>query len=158
MATHSSILAWRIPWTEEPGRVQPMGSHRVGYNQQLSTLRIITWEREALPRKQNVIVVEWCVWVFEFFDKCGNRKQTSLHWLWMEVKILVAQSCPTLCDPMNCGPPGSSVHGILQGGTLEWVAIPFSRGSSWPRDRTRVFCVFCVSRQVLYHWCHWEAI
>ena len=43
-----------------------------------------------------------------------------------------AQSCPTLCDPMNCSLPGSSVHGILQAGILKWVAISFSRGSSWP--------------------------
>ena len=50
----------------------------------------------------------------------------------------VAQSCPTLCDPMDCNPPGSSVHGILQARILEWVAISFSRGSSQPRDRTRV--------------------
>ena len=50
----------------------------------------------------------------------------------------VAQSCPTLCDPMDCSLPGSSLHGILQARVLEWVAIPFSRGSSWPRDRTRV--------------------
>ena len=42
--------------------------------------------------------------------------------------------CPTLCNPMDCSPPGSSVHGILQAGTLEGVAIPFSRGSSPPRD------------------------
>ena len=46
----------------------------------------------------------------------------------------VTQSCPTLCDPMNCNPPGSSVHGILQARVLEWVAISFSRGSSQPRD------------------------
>ena len=49
----------------------------------------------------------------------------------------VAQSCLTLCDPMDCGPPGSSVHGILQARVLEWVAIPFSRESS----QTRVSCV-----------------
>ena len=49
-----------------------------------------------------------------------------------------AQSCPTLCDPVDCSPPGSSVHGILQAGILEWVAISFSRGSSWPKDRTQV--------------------
>ena len=48
--------------------------------------------------------------------------------------VLVAQSCPTLCDPMDCSPPGSSVHGILQPRILEWVDIPFSRGSSQPRD------------------------
>ena len=50
----------------------------------------------------------------------------------------VAQSCPTLCDPMDCSLPGSSIHGIFQARVLEWVAISFSRGSSWPRNRTRV--------------------
>ena len=46
---------------------------------------------------------------------------------------MCAQSCLTLCNPMNCSPPGSSVHGILQARILEWVAISFSRGSSQPR-------------------------
>ena len=46
----------------------------------------------------------------------------------MKVEVLVAQSCLTLCDPMDCGPLGSSVHGILHARILEWVAIPFSRG------------------------------
>ena len=50
----------------------------------------------------------------------------------------VAQSCPTLCDPVDCSPPGSSIHGILQARILEWVAISFSRGSSQPRDQTQV--------------------
>ena len=48
----------------------------------------------------------------------------------------VAQSCPTLCDPMGCSLPGSSVHGIFQARVLEWVAISFSRGSSQTMDRT----------------------
>ena len=57
----------------------------------------------------------------------------------------VAKSCPTLCDPVDCSPPGSSVHGILQARILGWVAISFSRGSSRPRDRTRVSCLaVCV--------------
>ena len=47
---------------------------------------------------------------------------------------LVAQSCLTLCNPMDCSPPDSSVHGILQAIILEWVAMPFSRGSSQPRN------------------------
>ena len=51
---------------------------------------------------------------------------------------LVAQLYPTICDPMDLSPPGSSVHGIFQAGILEWVAISFSRGTSWPRDRTWV--------------------
>ena len=53
------------------------------------------------------------------------------------VCVLVALSRMTL-QPMNCSQPGSSVHGILQARILEWIAIPFSRGSSWPRDRTLV--------------------
>ena len=50
------------------------------------------------------------------------------------------QSCLTLCDPMDCSPPGSSVDGILQARILEWVAMPSSRGSSWPRDLNHVSC------------------
>ena len=49
----------------------------------------------------------------------------------------VTQSCPTLCDPKDCSSPGSSIHGIFQARILEWVAISFSRGSSWPRDHTQ---------------------
>ena len=56
------------------------------------------------------------------------------------MKVLVTQSCLTLCNPMDCSPPGSSVHGILQAGILEWVAISSSRGSSQPRDQTQTFC------------------
>ena len=52
--------------------------------------------------------------------------------------VVVAQSCPTLCDPMDCNPPDSSVHGIFQIRILELVVIPFSRGSSHPRDWTWV--------------------
>ena len=53
-------------------------------------------------------------------------------------KSEVSQSCLTLCDPVDCSLPGSSVHGIHQARVMEWVAISFSRGSSQPRDRTRV--------------------
>ena len=58
-----------------------------------------------------------------------------------KVKVLVTRSCPTLCDPMDCSLPGSSAHGISQARILEWVAIPFSRGSSWPRGQTWVFFI-----------------
>ena len=54
---------------------------------------------------------------------------------------LVAESSPTLFDPMDCSLPGSSVHGILQARILQWVAIPSSRGSSQPRDQTQVSCI-----------------
>ena len=54
------------------------------------------------------------------------------------VCVLVTQSCLTLCDLMDCSPPGSSVHGILQARVLEWVAMPFSKRSSRPMDQTQV--------------------
>ena len=57
-----------------------------------------------------------------------------------KVKVLVTQLCLTLCNPMDCSPPGSSVHEVLQTRILEWVAIPFSRGFSWPRDWTHGSC------------------
>ena len=55
--------------------------------------------------------------------------------------VLVAQSCPTLCNPMDWSLPGSSVHGTLQARLSEWVAMPFSKGSSWPRDWIQVSCI-----------------
>ena len=55
------------------------------------------------------------------------------------------QSYPTLCDPMDCSPPGASLHGVLQARMLEWVAMPSSRGSSPPRDRTHIACAPCIA-------------
>ena len=54
-------------------------------------------------------------------------------------------SCPTCCNPMDCSPPGSSVHGILQARILEWVTLPSSRGSSWPRDQTHISWVSWIA-------------
>ena len=61
-----------------------------------------------------------------------------------------AQSCPILHDPMDCSSPGSSVHGISQPRILEWAAISSSRGSSWPRDWTRVPCISYAGRRILH--------
>ena len=69
----------------------------------------------------------------------------------MKVKMLVAQLCLTACDPMDYSPSGTSVHGILQARILEWVAISFPRGSSWPRVQTYISC---IGRWVLYHLSH----
>ena len=63
-----------------------------------------------------------------------RRKQTPVH----QVLCLVTQLCPTLCDPIDCGPPAPLSMEILQARKLEWVVISFSRGTSQPRDRTRV--------------------
>ena len=69
--------------------------------------------------------------------------------------VIVAQLCPTLCDLMDCSLPGSSIHGILQARILEWVAIPLSRGSSSPRDWTRVSC---TASRFLKVWATREAL
>ena len=66
-------------------------------------------------------------------------------------------SCVQLFDSMNCSPPDSFVHGILQAKILKSVAISFSRGSSWPRDQTHISWVSCIGRWVLYHFVTWEA-
>ena len=74
-----------------------------------------------------------------------------------ETESEVAQPCPTLCDPIDCSLPGSSVHGIFQARVLEWVAISFSRGSSRPRDWTRVSRIvgrcftFCLTKEIATH-------
>ena len=68
--------------------------------------------------------------------------------------VWVAPSCPTVCNPMDCSPPGSFVHWILQTRILQWVAMPFSRGSSLLRDGTQISW---IGRLILYHWATREA-
>ena len=118
-ATHSSILAWRIPWT-----VHGVTKRQTQLNNFHFTFSLAGW----LPSVDSS--VRMCV----------------------PSKLL--QSCPTLCNPMDCGPPGNSVRGILQEKLLEWVAISYSRGSSQPRDQIHVSYVSCIGRQVLYYYCH----
>ena len=77
-------------------------------------------------------------------------KNTTYH----NVLCLVAQSCLTLCDPMNCSPPGSSVHGILQARILEWVAISSSRGSFRAKDWTHIH--FCTAGRFFTTSITWE--
>ena len=78
--------------------------------------------------------------------------------IFIRVFCVCAQSCPTLCKPMDCSlHQAPSVHGIFQAITLEWVAIPFSRGFSWSRDWICVSCVSYIGRQTLYHSTTWEA-
>ena len=115
MATHSSILAWRIPWTEEPGRLQSAAAAK-----SLQSCLTLCNPRDGIHQAP---------------PSLGFSRQE--HWSGlpfllqcMKVKVSVAESSPTLCEPIDCSLPGSSVHGILQARMLEWVAIPFSRGFS----------------------------
>ena len=78
--------------------------------------------------------------------RLAHRAVSSSSFPFSYIRSLLwcAQSCPTLCNPMDCSPPGSSVHGILHARLLEWVAISFSRGSFWPRDQTHISRVLCI--------------
>ena len=74
--------------------------------------------------------------LFTHWQRC---KRATCVYVCMCVRV--TRSCLTLCDPMDCSPPGSSVHGVLQARILERVVIPFSRGSSWLKDQTQVSCI-----------------
>ena len=71
-------------------------------------------------------------------------------WSLISLRKTIAHSlCPTLCDPVECSPSGYCVHGVSQARILEWVAISFSRGCSWPRERTRISHGSCAGRRIL---------
>ena len=92
-------------------------------------------------------------WLPSHLQSC--TLQSRVFWKWKTDRVtyllkilhcaLIAQSCLTLCDPVDCSPPASSVHGISQARILEWIAISFSRESFQPRDQTRLSCVFCIA-------------
>ena len=84
---------------------------------------------------QPLFIVEVCL-----VRRAGSAADETRDWR-PGAGALAAQSCVSLCDPVDCSPPGSSVHGILQARTLEWVAISFSKGSSQPGHRTWVSCI-----------------
>ena len=95
--------------------------------------------------------------------RCSHGTTTTLNRLCVCVCVCVCvckvtQSCPTLCNPMDCSPPGPSVHGISQTRILEWVAISFARVSSQPRDQTRVSYVSCIGRPLFTTAATWEAM
>ena len=88
--------------------------------------------------QQTVGVTALFLWVLVCarFGWYPPRRESLFPLFLWKVKVKVAQLCPTFCNPM-----GYTVHGILQARILEWVAFPFSKGSSWPRNWTRVSCV-----------------
>ena len=117
MATHSSALAWRIPGTGEPVGLPSMGLHRVGHDwSDLAAWALILFTTSSF------IELSYFALTTPLFPVLF----LLIFLLTLCVCVLVAQLCPALCDPMDCSPPGSSVHGILQARILEWVAIPFS--------------------------------
>ena len=101
------------------------------------------WKRSNLEWPSNRLLFYFCSFLYSFH-------------LW-KVKVLATQSCLTLCDPKDYSLLGSSVHGILQTRILEWVTIPFSGRSSWPKDWTLGSCIagrlftIWVTREAHFH-------
>ena len=88
------------------------------------------------------------IYLYFYWSKVGLRCCVRLWYTanWFSVYICVCvcmcvQSCLTLCDPVDCYLPGSSVHGISQKRTLEWIAVSYSRGLSRPRDQSHISCL-----------------
>jgi len=109
----------------------------------------------------------WCeepaywkrLWCWERFRVRGEGETEGEtvgwhHWLSGYAWVLSPFSRVWLCDPMDCGPPGSSIHSILQARKLQGVAISFSRRASQPRHQTCVSYISCIDRLVLYHYHH----
>ena len=144
MAPHSSTFAWKIPWMEEPGRLQSMRSLRVRHNwaTSLSLSTFMHWRRKWQPTPVFLpgeshgqrSLVGYSPWDHKELD---TTEQLTFHFHFILVLIVESLSHIQLSGtPLDCSPPGSSVHGILQARILEWVAMPFSRASSRSRDWT----------------------
>ena len=95
-------------------------------------------------------------WKHSFIGHCppileGVTNKSHLLCLLFVYVCSVAQSCPTLCNHMDCSLPASSIHGILQTRILEWLAMPYFKGSSWLRDQTCLSYISRIGGQVLYY-------
>ena len=126
MAPHSSTLAWKILWTEEPGGLLSMGSQS---QTQLSDFTFTLYIKFFLDFSPYKLLQHT-----EYNSLIYTVVVGYLFYICERAKLL--QKCLTLCDPMNCSPPGYSVHGVFQAGMLEWVAISFSRRSFQTRGRS----------------------
>ena len=118
----------------------------------------------SLRKEQNFAICSNVDRLRRHYAKWNKSDETNTIWLSLMcvcvcvcVCVLVVQSYSTLCESIDYNLPGSSVHGILQARILEWVAMPFSRGSSQPRDRTQVshiagrFFIIWATREAEYH-------
>ena len=138
-------------WVGSQEKVKPQGGKLSQQGTHLSPGRgtLALWKISEAEALKAWGLGRWFSWVWRGEQRACHYKGYRFHWI---VKVLVAQLFLTLCDPMNCSPPGSSVHGMLQARILEWVAMLSSRGSSQPRDQT---WVSCIGRRILYHLSQW---
>ena len=106
---------------------------------------ITTKQSRTTHNKSNVTAYHW------------TKKEGETNPLKILLPCLVTKSCPTLCDPMDCSPPGSSVYRFSQRRILEWVAISSFRGSFWTKNQTRISCVSCIAGRFFAWWVSLES-
>ena len=138
MATHSSILGWKISWTEEFGRLQFMGSQRVGHDWATSLyfiLHVLCSFITCVGSCDHHLSQGSEQFHHYIVPSCGpfivTHTSTPYSFLDSVAAAKSLQSCPTLCDPIDGSPPGSPVPGILQARTPERVAISCSNAWKW---------------------------
>ena len=142
MATHSTVLAWRIPRTGEPGGLPSMGSHKVrhDWSNLAAAAAMLLGESVWMNPGTRLNCVDTILSITASL-RAGDHVSMRNHSACMLGGFCHVQ----LCDAMNYSPLGSSVHGILQARILEWVAMPSSKGSSPPRDQICVSCISCIA-------------
>ena len=123
----------------------------------------------VFPKSEKILFHAYPVFLFFYGEKASPAPRQILSKLEVEIIFIYSsqfnnflytqslQLCLTLCDPMDCSPPNSPVHGILQARILEWIAIPSSRVSSWLRDWTHISWVSCIAGGFFTHWATREA-
>ena len=141
LCVHSQVQLFVTPWTVARGAPLSMGFSRQEH-----------WSGLPFPPPGHLPDPGIHPWGLEFAALAGGFFTTGATW---DSESEVAQSCPTLHDPVDCSPSGSSVHGIFRTKILEWVTISFSRGSSRPRDRTLICTagrLYCLRHQGSATW------
>ena len=135
---------WRFSFSNRPSNEHPgLIFFRMDW---LDLLTVQGTLKSLLQHHNSKVSILWCSAIFmaQLLHLHITTGRTIVLTIQMKMKVLVTQSCPTLCDLMGSSPPHSSVSGILQARILEWVTSPFSRRPSQPRNWTNY-------RQMLYH-------
>ena len=137
---------YAVPLQSKHSNVVPYCSQVQGFPEEKGNS--IHSHEQIFVMKMTLISIDpedlWVIleWNFRTHLKTLSKlKKEYVSWIRSAIAVLIAQSCPALCNPMDCSPPGSSVFGILEARILEWVAIPFSTASSQPKDWTWVSCI-----------------
>ena len=151
MTTHSSVLAWRLPGTEEPGGLPSMGSHRVGHDWSDLAAAGLLWK----SKRQGGIWIKLTVRLAGVKAHVTELKKVSTWLSCIRVSCMLCmlslQSYLTLCKPVDCSPRGCSAPGDSPGKNTEVGCRALLQGIFPTQESNPVLIVSCIGRRVLYH-------